>query len=191
MSKQNNFEFLETMKDREEEALKHLNEIPGFENARVVKSATWKEDYLEKVDVILENEEKPIKLQIKCRDRRALDHDDITLRVSKDRRYNEVTNSKADLIIEFILDTDSAMSDYKGKDLLAAKIFYLNKLRNSGYTLIPSKGRIWNSEKMNVSGNVIFLDVVPCKNSENSDIMTVPKSINNYIPDVYKEYKIS
>lgn len=191
MSKQNNLEFFETMMERKAEALKHLNRIPGFEKARVINKEALKRDFTEDPIILLGNSKTPVKLHIKCRDRQALNHEDISLRVTKDRRYSEIMSSSANLIIEFVFDTDSAVSDYKGKDLLAVKIFDLDKLRNSNYTLRPSRSRIWNEEKMNVSGNSIFLDVVPCKNAQYADLMAVPKSINNYILGAYKEVKIS
>ena len=167
------------IREREEAYIEEANKLEILKGYKFEEFADSYEDKINKVDAIYTNiaTGEPLRVQFKTRYRKASCFNDVAVRCYPSGGH-ELDNSRADLIIEFIIDTDDAMFDFENKKVLQVKIIDLRKYRNTRYRFF--KGKYFCHKGYSVNGRIIYLNT-----QNNGTMLILPESLNEIIPGFY------
>ena len=167
------------IREREEAYIEEANKLEVLKGYKFEEFADSYEDKVSKVDAIYTNiaTGEPLKVQFKTRYRKASCFNDVAVRCYPSGGH-ELDNSRADLIIEFIIDTEDAMFDFENKKVLQVKIIDLRKYRNTRYRFF--KGKYFCHKGYSVNGRIIYLNT-----QNNGTMLILPESLNEIIPGFY------
>ena len=167
------------IREREEAYIEEANKLEILKGYKFEEFADSYEDKVSKVDAIYTNiaTGEPLRVQFKTRYRKASCFNDVAVRCYSSGGH-ELDNSRADLIIEFIIDTDDAMFDFENKKVLQVKIIDLRKYRNTRYRFF--KGKYFCHKGYSVNGRVVYLNT-----QNNGTMLILPESLNEIIPGFY------
>lgn len=167
------------IREREEAYIEEANKLEVLKGYKFEEFADSYEDKVSKVDAIYTNiaAGEPLKVQFKTRYRKASCFNDVAVRCYPSGGH-ELDNSRADLIIEFIIDTEDAMFDFENKKVLQVKIIDLRKYRNTRYRFF--KGKYFCHKGYSVNGRIIYLNT-----QNNGTMLILPESLNEIIPGFY------
>ena len=167
------------IREREEAYIEEANKLEVLKGYKFEEFADSYEDKINKVDAIYTNiaTGEPLRVQFKTRYRKASCFNDVAVRCYPSGGH-ELDNSRADLIIEFIIDTDDAVFDFENKKVLQVKIIDLRKYRNTRYRFF--KGKYFCHKGYSVNGRIIYLNT-----QNNGTMLILPESLNEIIPGFY------
>ena len=167
------------IREREEAYIEETNKLEVLKGYKFEEFADSYEDKINKVDAIYTNiaTGEPLRVQFKTRYRKASCFNDVAVRCYPSGGH-ELDNSRADLIIEFIIDTDDAMFDFENKKVLQVKIIDLRKYRNTRYRFF--KGKYFCHKGYSLNGRIIYLNT-----QNNGTMLILPESLNEIIPGFY------
>lgn len=167
------------IREREEAYVDEISKLEILKGYEFFEFADSFEDKVDKVDLIYKNTvtENLLRIQFKARYRKAAQFNDIAVR-SYPSGGHELDNSKADIIIEFILDTENAMFDFQDKKVLQAKIIDLRKYRNTRYRFF--KGKKFIPHGFYTNGRLVYLNT-----ANDGTMLILPETLNEIIPGFY------
>ena len=169
----------ELIREREIEFINYANNLETLKDYTFIEFADSYEDMTDKVDALYKNNETGnlLRVQFKARYEDALKYNDVAVRCYPSGGH-ELENSKADLIIEFVINTKDAMFDFKGKDVLQTRIIDLRKYRNTRYRFFKSK--FFNSKGYSVKDRLVYLNT-----ANKGTMLLLSENLNEIIPGFY------